>query len=157
MSDSTNKSAIIVTRVANVGYFIGCTILFLLSLWIIAFACWSIIKDIIAVKFTVYNLLDEVGLIVFSIAVIDVAKYLMIEEVIRKDSDRSPHEERRTFSKFATIIATALFLEGLVLTIEVAKTDVQQIFYPVSVLITATLIVIGLGVYQRLNASAEKD
>lgn len=157
MKDYKGKGAAIVTKIANVGYFIGCAILFILSIWIIGYACYSIIKNILVATFTIYDLLDEVGLIVFSIAVIDVAKYLMLEEVIYKGEERSPHEERYIFSKFASIIATALFLEGLVLTIEVAKTDVRNIFYPVSLLVTATLIIVGLGVYQRLNAAAEKE
>lgn len=108
-------------------------------------------------SYTVYKLLDEVGLIVFSMAVIDVGKYLMLEEVIRKgQKEKPPEETRKTLTKFGIIIASALSLEGLVLTIEVAKQDVTKIGYPVMVLLAATLFIVGIGVYQLLNSRAEK-
>ena len=90
-------------------------------------------------------------------AVIDVGKYLMLEEVLRKEADqRAPADSRKTLTKFAIIITSALSLEGLVLTIEVAKKDVTDILYPVSVLLSATLYMIGVGIYQKLNSSAEQ-
>lgn len=147
------KKAII--RISNVGTVIGCVILFLIAIAIIFTAVVSIYKDATDGQFTVYKLLDEVGLIVFAIAVIDVAKYLLTEEVLKESDDRNPKEARRTLTKFAVIIATALSLEGLVLTIETAKNDVTQILYPMSLLLVSILFIIGIGIYQKLNASSE--
>lgn len=142
---------------ANIGYIVGALILFLIAGLIITFSCISIFKDLFSSDSSVYIILDEVGLIVFSIAVIDVGKYLLFEEVIFKRRDeRAPKETRHTFTKLVVIIATALSLEGLVLTIEMAKTNIQNIIYPVILLLTATIFIVGLGVYQKLNASAEK-
>lgn len=146
-----------VTALSNLGYVVGCVILYLIALLIITSSCVSIFKDVFNSNFSVYSILDEVGLIVFSIAVIDVGKYLMLEEVITGSrAQKDPSEMRRTLTKLAVIIATALSLEGLVLTIEVAKTNIHNIPYPVAVLLTATLFIVGLGVYQKLNASSEK-
>lgn len=150
------RKAQIIGTVSNIGYIIGCSILYLISICIIASTVWTITQDILSNTFTVYLLLDEVGLIVFAIAVIDVAKYLMFEEVLRPNEDQPPQELRRTLTKFTMIIATALSLEGLVLTIEMAKTDITKILYPVCVLFTGILFIVGIGVYQRLNAMAEK-
>ncbi len=81
----------------------------------------------------------------------------MLEEVMRKGGhEKPPQESRKTLTKFAIIIASALSLEGLVLTIEVAKQDVTKILYPVSVLLTSTFYIIGIGIYQKLNAAAEE-
>ncbi len=146
-----------ISALSNIGYIAGCVVLYLVAMCILVSAVWGIIKDLFSGSYTVYNLLDEVGLIVFSIAVVDIGKYLMLEEVLGKESTRnSPEESRKTLTKFALIIASALSLEGLVLTIEVAKRDVTDILFPVSVLLTATLYIIGIGVYQKLNASSEK-
>ena len=146
-----------ISALSNIGYIAGCVVLYLVAMCILISAVWGIIKDLFSGSYTVYNLLDEVGLIVFSIAVVDIGKYLMLEEVLGKGSTQnSPEESRKTLTKFALIIASALSLEGLVLTIEVAKRDVTDILFPVSVLLTATLYIIGLGVYQKLNASSEK-
>ncbi len=142
---------------SSIGYVIGCVTLFLIALAIIFMAIKSIILDITSGSFSVYELLDEVGLLVFSIAVIDVAKYLMVEEVLRQSEKREPKEERRTLTKFVVIIATALSLEGLVLTIETAKDQIEKMLYPVALLITAMILIVGLGVYQKLNASSEDE
>jgi hypothetical protein len=146
-----------ITLLSNLGYVIGCVILFLVAIAIIIASVFSIIHDLFSGDFTVYKLLDEVGLLVFSIAVIDVSKYLMIEEVLRGTQERRPREVRQALTKFAVIIASALSLEGLVLTIEVSKNDVTEILYPVSVLVTAILFIVGIGIYQRFNALAEKN
>ncbi|MCB1109345.1 MAG: general glycosylation pathway protein [Chlamydiia bacterium] len=145
-----------IVRLSNFGYIAACIILYLIALCILVSAVWGILSDMRSGAYTVYKLLDEVGLIVFSMAVIDVGKYLMLEEVIRKgNSELQPSQTRKTLTKFAIIIASALSLEGLVLTIEVAKQDVTKILYPVSVLITATIFIIGIGLYQLLNSRSE--
>jgi len=150
------KSTRIVVKLSNLGYIAACVVLYLIALCILVSAVWSIIADMRSGTYTVYKLLDEVGLIVFSMAVIDVGKYLMLEEVIRKsEAELKPAHTRKTLTKLVIIIATALGLEGLVLTIEVAKQDVTKILYPVSVLITAALLIIGIGIYQILNARSE--
>jgi len=145
-------------RYTNIGYIIGCSILFLIALLIIGSSIWTIFQDLIGSSFSVYSVLDEVGLIVFAMAVIDVGKYLLMEEVImRTREQKSPKQMRHTLTKLAVIIATALSLEGLVLTIEIAKSDIRNILYPVAVLLTATFFIVGLGIYQKLNSSAEKE
>lgn len=145
-----------IITISNFGYIAACVVLYLIAFCILISAVWGIINDMQSGEYTVYKLLDEVGLIVFSMAVIDVGKYLMLEEVMRKAGKEKPQESRKTLTKFAIIIASALSLEGLVLTIEVAKQDVTKILYPVSVLISATIYIIGIGIYQRLNAASER-
>lgn len=145
-----------VAAFSKFGYIVGCLILYLIALAIIVIAVVNILQGWSAGNYSVYKLLDEVGLLVFSIAVIDVVKYLMVEEVIREKEQSCPTAKRKALTKFAVIISTALSLEGLVLTIETAKTDVTQILYPMSLLITAILFIVGIGIYQRLNSSSEK-
>ncbi|MCH9631445.1 MAG: hypothetical protein S4CHLAM37_14680 [Chlamydiia bacterium] len=146
-----------VHRFSKVGYIIGCSTLYIISIWIIFYALYSIGVDVYIGEFTVYNLLDEVGLVVFAIAVIDVAKYLAIEEVIKHGHERPPREERATFTKFVMIIATALALEGLVLTIETAKTNLEMMIYPVLLLLMSTIFIIAIGLYQKFNANSETN
>lgn len=154
MKQQTTRTII---RISNFGYIAACVVLYLIAFCILISAVWGIIADMRSGEYTVYKLLDEVGLIVFSMAVIDVGKYLMLEEVMRKGGhEKPPQESRKTLTKFAIIIASALSLEGLVLTIEVAKQDVTKILYPVSVLLTSTFYIIGIGIYQKLNAASEQ-
>lgn len=145
-----------VHKFSKAGYVIGCSVLYIISIWIIFYALYSIWLDISNGRFTVYDLLDEVGLVVFAIAVIDVAKYLAVEEVIKHGKERAPAEERKIFTKFVMIISTALALEGLVLTIETAKTNIEMMVYPVLLLLMSTIFIVSIGVYQKFNARAEE-
>lgn len=156
MIDKTKDKTKVILVFTRVGYIIGCFVLFLIAFVILAYGVTSIAKEFFAPVFNIYHLLDEVGLIVFSIAVIDVAKYLTVEEILRGSENRSPKEERKTLTKFVIIIATALALEGLVLTIETAKIDMERLIYPSILLFSSIFFILAIGVYQRL-ASVERD
>jgi hypothetical protein len=80
----------------------------------------------------------------------------------RPDGDvacaRDPRRLRcdRSLTKFISTIAIAVFIEGLMIVFRVSKEDVAQMLFPTALLLTAILIVVGLGVYQRLSADVER-
>lgn len=150
----THEKQDFVSWMAKIAYGLGCLALYIIAIWIFFGAIWMMIQEALAEDFVIYHLLDEVGLLVFSIAVIDVGKFLMIEEVL-KNGYRSPKKERGSFSRFLIIILTALSIEGLVLTIETAKTDLEKIIYPIMLFTIIALLILALGVYQKLNASSD--
>ena len=100
--------------------------------------------------------LDVLGYVIVAIAVFDVAKYLFEDECRRGAEKRSAAEARRSLTKFLSTIIIALFLEGLVMVFKTAREDVERMIYPTAVLIASTLVLVGLGVYQRLSASVEE-
>ena len=101
-------------------------------------------------------LLAAIGYVVISLAVFDVAKYFIEEEVIRGREMRLMSEARRSLTKFISTIAIAVFIEGLVIVFRVSKEDVERMLYPTALLLTAILIVVGLGIYQHLSADVEQ-
>ena len=101
--------------------------------------------------------LSGIGYMVVSIAVFDVAKYLVEEEVMRGRELRVASEARRSLTRFISTIAIAVFLEALVTIFRVAQENVTHLFYPTFLLIAAILLVLGLGVYQRLSATVERQ
>lgn len=140
-----------VIKLTNAGYMLGCGVLFLIALWIIFYSLVTAVIDVFHGSYQVTELLDDVGLLVFAIAVLDVAKYLMLEEVVRKGGeDRHPREIKVSMTKFISIVITALFLKGLVLTIDVSKSDVSLLLYPIALLVTPVFLIIGLGIYHKL-------
>lgn len=104
-----------------------------------------------------YALLRGVGYIVISIAVFEVAKYLVEEEVVRGREMRSPGEARRSLTKFISTISIAVFLEALVTVFRVSHTNVADLVYPAILLMTAIALIVGLGVFQRLSAATEEQ
>jgi L-asparagine transporter-like permease len=101
------------------------------------------------------TILAAIGYVVIAMAVFDVAKYFIEEEVIRGRELREAAEARRSLTKFVSTIAIAVFIEGLVITFQASKDDLPTMLYPTALLLTAILIVVGLGVFQRLSAEVE--
>ena len=101
--------------------------------------------------------LSGIGYVVVSIAVFDVAKYLIEEEVVRGREMRVASEARRSLTRFISTIAIAVFLEALVTIFRVTQEDVTKLPYPTFLMIAAILLVLGLGVYQRLSVAVERQ
>ena len=100
--------------------------------------------------------LDVLGYVIVAIAVFDVAKYIFEDEVRRGSERRSAAEARRSLTKFLSTIVIALFLEALVVVFKTAREDVAQLLYPTALLIASVLVLVGLGVFQRLSATVEE-
>jgi hypothetical protein len=96
--------------------------------------------------------LSAIGFVVIAMAVFDVAKFFMEEEVVRGQGLPTAFEARRSLTKFISTIAMAVFIEGLVTVFQVSKQNVEKMLYPTALLAT---IVVGLGLYQRLNVGME--
>ncbi len=101
------------------------------------------------------GLLESIGYVVIAMAVFDVAKYFVEEEVIRGREMRLASEARRSLTKFVSTIAIAVFIEALVMVFRQGGQDIALVLYPVAVLLAGVLIILGLGLYQRLSADVE--
>ncbi len=103
----------------------------------------------------ILTILQSVGTVIISIAILDISKYLIEEEVFRNKELREPEEARRTLTKIMTIITIAVSVEGLVYIFKAGAEDLALLIYPALLILTAVLVIIGLGVYQKLSASVE--
>ena len=126
-----------------------------ISLAMIGHAIWQVTHAFIYSGSVVNVMLDGIGQIVISVAVFDVAKYLMEEEVLRERELRSPREARQTLTKFLVIIAIAVTLEALVFIFGAGTRDVNDLLYPTLLLAVSVLLVVGLGLFQRLSMYTE--
>lgn len=151
------KSVNVVFGIANAVYTIISLTLALISVAMVTYAVWEVWIAIAAGAEIIGKILDAIGLIVVAVAVFDVAKYLMEEEVLRDRELRSAREARRTLTKFIVIITIAVNLEALVFIFGAGSTDISTLLYPTALLTAGTLMVIGLGIFQRLSVSAENE
>ena len=74
---------------------------------------------------------------------------------MRGPEARLASEARRSLVRLVSTVAVAIFLEALVIVFHVGKENVPQLIYPALLLMAAILIVLGLGVYQRLSAGID--
>lgn len=150
------RLASMATRLASAVFVITSLALTLISLALIAFSFLEIWQALSSGTPVVGSLLHAVGLIVIAIAVFDVAKFLIEEEVVRHERElRSMREARQTLTKFIVIILIAIMLHGLVFIFEAGSDDITKLLYPVGLLVAGVLLLVGLGLYQRLSLETE--
>ncbi len=130
-------------------------VLMILAAALLGYSVVQVITSLSAQDAFGARLLDAVGYAVIALAVFEVAKYILEEEVINPSEMRYTGEARRSITKFLSIIAIAVFLEALVLVSSVGKQDVALMLYPTLLLLAGIALIVGLGLYQRLSASAE--
>jgi uncharacterized membrane protein YidH (DUF202 family) len=129
--------------------------LVLISLTMMVVAVWGIWVSVDEKTLLVKALLDAIGLIVIGMAVFDVSKFLLEEEVFQSGGAKSPTKQRETLLKFLVIIAIAVSLEALVFIFDAGKKEISNLIYPTFLLIAAVLVVVGLGAYQKLTRDEE--
>jgi hypothetical protein len=104
------------------------------------------------------TLLGSVGYVVIALAVFEVAKYILEEEVIDPTQMRHTGQARRSITKFISTILIAVFLEALVAIFQTSKgEDITEMLYPTILLFGGVAMMVGLGAYQRLSTAAESE
>ena len=99
-------------------------------------------------------ILRSIGLLTIAVAVFEVAKFLLEEELLRERELRSITDVRLSLTKFFTIIIIVLSLEGIVLLFEVKIDHIEQLIYPTALMAVAILALVGLAVFRWLTDPA---
>lgn len=131
--------------------------LMFISFIMIGSALWDIWSNIAEKNKLMGALLNGINLIVISMAVFDVSKFLIEEEVFGRKEKESPYEERMRLTRFLVIITIAISLEALVFIFDAAKTDIRTLVYPTFLLFADIAMVFGLGVYHKLTRETPMD
>ena len=124
--------------------------LILLAMVLFLGAVWEVLSAIFHRE--IIGVLEAVGLVIISFAIIETSKFIAEEELLRKKELRSAVELRRSLTKFITIIVIAASLEALVMIFETSRTDVRQAIYPAALFAAAMFALIALGLFQWLSS-----
>jgi hypothetical protein len=132
--------------------------LYALSISMVIAGAWQLVLGAFGGQVGIYNLMNGVGLLIVSLAIVDVAKFVVEENVVRERELRSPGEARRSLTKFMTIIIIALSLESVVGIFEAGREkNFQEMIYPAAVMVVAVLAVVGLGTFQYLSRLSQAE
>ena len=131
-------------------------ILIILSLIIMGWSVYEVFSSIGKADHFIPLMLQSVGAIIISAAIIDVAQYMMEEEVFINKQLRDPEEARRTITKIIVIITIAVSIEGLVYMFKAGTKDLTLLLYPALLIVVSAILIVALGVYQKLSATIEK-
>lgn len=145
------------TRFSRYLFAVAAGFLIVLAASLIAYAAFQVgatlstIRQVLASGDFGYTIIDSIGYVVIAIAIIDVAKHLIEEEVMGRHDGASGFREN--FPKFISIISIAIFLEGLVLVFKTTQEDIKLVVYPVLLLLVGVAMTVGLAIFQRLGAA----
>jgi predicted phage tail protein len=132
--------------------------LYSLALSMILAGAWQLLLGAFGGQIGIYNMMNGVGLLIVSLAIVDVAKFVIEENVVREREMRSPAEARRSLTKFMTIIIIALSLEAVVGIFEAGREkNFAQMVYPTIVMAAAVLALVGLGLFQFLSRRSQRE
>lgn len=123
----------------------------LISLAMIIYALVNIHTSMNDMTLFAKALLDAVGLIVIGMAVFDVSKFLLEEEVVKSHEEITHATQKASLSKFIVIIAIAVSLEALVFIFNAGKKDITLLIYPALLLVAVSFLVISLALYHRMT------
>lgn len=141
--------------ISRVLYTLATLTLLALAFGFICYAGWNIFQTITGETPLLSAMLSAVGLIIIALAVSDVGRFLLQEELAGEKELETTSEVRRTISKFITIIIIAASLEAIVFIFKAGREQIETLTYPV-LLLTAVALLLGvLGFYQRMTHAAE--
>jgi len=145
-------------RFLSAGIFLLASLSLIIASLLMIFRSLYDLYVIVAVKQVVTkDIIDSISFTIVAIAVFDVGRYLLEEEVRRHKELISLVEVRHTLTRFMVAISIALSLEGLVGVFEAAVKDPTQLVYPIAVVLSAVAVMLGLGVYQRISVAVERS
>jgi hypothetical protein len=153
----TSPSSDLFDLVSRIVFGVAAVILMLLAMSLIGDVVFQFGGAVWSRQSVSLSALTGIGYVVVAIAVFDVAKYLIEEEVVRAREMRAAGETRRSLTRFIATIAIAVFLEALVTVFRVSQENVTELIYPTMLFVAAILLVVGLGIYQRLSAEVEQQ
>lgn len=131
--------------------------LVIMSLLIMVGAGYEVIIKLPAEQNFIPLMLQAVGAIIISAAIIDVAQYMIEEEVFKDKELRDPSEARKTITKIIVIITIAVNIEGLVYIFKAGTKDLSLLIYPAVLIFVSAVLIVSLGLYQKLSASIERN
>lgn len=117
----------------------------------------SLARSVIDQEVFIYEILNSVGSTIIGVAILDLAKFVLEEELVRGNQLRTVREVRESLTKFMTIIVIAVSLEALVMVFRISgKEEFEEIVYPVALMLTAVLALVALGLFQWLARQTER-
>jgi len=146
----------VIEKILTGVHLVAAVILVVLSLIIMSYSIYEVYSSIKFDDTFIPAMLQAVGAVIISAAILDVAGYMIEEEVFKSKELRDPVEARKTITKIIVIITIAVSIEGLVYIFKAGTNDLRLLLYPAALILSAAVLIVALGIYQKLSSSVEQ-
>jgi hypothetical protein len=144
----------LLARGSKLFYLVAAFGLAVFGVTLMGIAAYRLVMSAVRDANVLHQTLECIGLVTIAIAVFEVGKFMVEEEVIRERQLRSVLEARRSLTKFLTIVIIVVSLEGLVLVFETKLEHVADLIYPTALLAVAAFVVIAMGLFEKLTSAS---
>jgi len=109
------------------------------------------IYEISAVHFDAKNVFEATILLTLSLAIFDLSKTIIEEEIMGRERDHNISGPHKTMVRFLGSIIIALSIEALMLVFKFAITDPEKLVYAMYIISGVAMLLIGLAVYIKFT------
>ncbi|MBU0721164.1 PDC sensor domain-containing protein [bacterium] len=115
------------------------------------------IYEITVTHFEAKNVFEATILITLSLAIFDLAKTLIEEEIMGRDKEHNISGPHKTMVRFLGSIIIALSIEALMLVFKFAITDPEQLVYAMYIVAGVAVLLVGLAIYIKFTKLKIED
>lgn len=115
------------------------------------------IYEITPSKFEIKNVFEATILITLALAIFDLAKTLIEEEILGRHKERNIYGPHKTMVRFLGSIIIALSIEALMLVFKFAITDPDKLLYAMYIVAGVTALLIGLATYIKFTSTKMRE
>ncbi len=129
------------------------TIFFILSLTLAGMTAEAMLQGLLGSAGLTEALLKAINMAIVSLATFELGLVVIKEYAGRDDEGHIAIVLHRTLPRFVSIVCIALVLEGLLMVIKYSQLDLAgNLYYPVAVISSASLLLASLGVFLKLSS-----
>lgn len=108
-------------------------------------------------NFQIKNVFEATILLTLALAIFDLAKTLIEEEILGQTKEHDPSAPHKTMVRFLGSIIIALSIEALMLVFKFAITDPSKLIYSMYIVAAVSFLLIGLAIYIKFTKVRNLD
>ncbi|SFP71606.1 hypothetical protein [Hydrogenimonas thermophila] len=140
------------SKITKTVYLISSTALGLFALLLVGYALISFINQIILESnYTLESIFKPIIAITLGLAVFDLAKTVIEQEVVFKSYTSSAKNENRMFKKFLISIIIALSIEAMMSVFKISLQDFTMMIHAFYLIAGIALMIISLAIYDKFS------
>jgi hypothetical protein len=116
-----------------------------------------LINGMMPSKFAIKDMFNSTILLTLSLAIFDLSKTLIEEEIMGRLKERNVSGPHKTMVRFLGSIIIALSIEALMLVFKFALTDPDQLLYAMYIIAGVSMLVISLAIYIKFTKLRIED
>ena len=109
------------------------------------------VDEIATTNFKIKNLFEATILLTLSLAIFDLSKTLIEEEILGRHKEHNISGPHKTMVRFLGSIIIALSIEALMLVFKFAITDPNKLIYAIYIIIGVAILIVSLAVYIKFT------